>query len=70
MKKICLIVAGGLFVLPMLLFTWLLNHVPSPSGKDVQAPFLQKEDLKLNIGNITLSLILFYIIITFLKPFL
>jgi len=55
MKKICLIVAGGLFVLPMLLFTWLLNHVPSPSGKDVQAPFLQKEDL-----NLILAILLYH----------
>lgn len=28
--------AGALFVLPMLLFTWLLNHLPAPTEKDVQ----------------------------------
>lgn len=26
---------GGLFVLPMLLFTWLLNHLPPPTQQDV-----------------------------------
>jgi hypothetical protein len=29
-------VAGGLFVLPILLFTWLLNHVPNPTEKDIR----------------------------------
>lgn len=28
-------IAGGFFVLPMLLFTWLLNHVPPPTAEDV-----------------------------------
>lgn len=27
---------GALFVLPMLLFTWLLNHIPPPTKADVQ----------------------------------
>ena len=34
--------AGGLFVLPMLLFTWLLNHVPDPTEKDVQLRSIRK----------------------------
>ncbi|HXL56369.1 MAG TPA: DUF5690 family protein, partial [Chitinophagaceae bacterium] len=34
--------AGGLFVLPMLLFTWLLNHVPSPTEKDIQLRSIRK----------------------------
>lgn len=28
-------VAGGLFVLPMLLLTWLLNHIPPPTAEDI-----------------------------------
>ncbi|HEY6975006.1 MAG TPA: DUF5690 family protein [Chitinophagaceae bacterium] len=35
-------VAGGLFVLPMLLFTWLLNHVPNPTEKDIQFRSVRK----------------------------
>lgn len=27
---------GALFVLPMLLFTWLLNHIPPPTEADIQ----------------------------------
>lgn len=29
--------AGSLFFLPMLLFTWLLNHMPAPTPEDVAA---------------------------------
>lgn len=40
--------AGGLFVLPMLLFTWLLNHLPPPTEADiamrsVRKPMTQQE---------------------------
>jgi len=28
-------IAGAFFVLPMLLFTWLLNHVPPPTAEDI-----------------------------------
>ncbi len=28
-------VTGSFFILPLLLFTWLLNHLPPPSGADV-----------------------------------
>ncbi|GAC1590220.1 MAG: DUF5690 family protein [Ginsengibacter sp.] len=27
---------GGIFVLPMLFFTWLLNHLPDPNSKDIE----------------------------------
>jgi hypothetical protein len=29
-------ITGALFVLPMILFTWLLNHLPAPGEEDVQ----------------------------------
>ncbi len=35
-------IAGGLFVLPMLLFTWLLNHVPAPTANDIQLRSVRK----------------------------
>jgi hypothetical protein len=35
-------VAGSLFVLPMFLFTWLLDHVPAPTEKDVQLRSVRK----------------------------
>ncbi len=33
---------GGLFVLPMLLFTWLLNHLPHPTEQDIQLRSVRK----------------------------
>jgi hypothetical protein len=35
-------IAGGGFVVPMLLFTWLLNHMPDPTEKDVQFRSVRK----------------------------
>ncbi len=35
-------IAGAFFVLPMLLFTWLLNHVPPPSAADIQLRSVRK----------------------------
>lgn len=40
--------AGGIFVLPMILFTWLLNHLPPPTEADiatrtVREPMTQQE---------------------------
>ena len=34
--------AGALFVLPMFLFTWLLNHLPSPTEADIALRSLRK----------------------------
>jgi len=28
-------ITGGLFVLPMIIFTWLLNHIPPPTAQDI-----------------------------------
>lgn len=33
---------GALFVLPMLLFTWLLNHLPHPTEQDIQLRSVRK----------------------------
>ncbi len=30
-------ITGALFMLPMIIFTWLLNHTPPPSEKDIQS---------------------------------
>jgi len=35
-------VAGGLFVLPLIIFTWLLNHTPPPSAKDIESRGVRK----------------------------
>lgn len=35
-------ITGGLFVLPMLLFTWLLNHIPPPSEEDIRLRSVRK----------------------------
>jgi hypothetical protein len=35
-------VTGALFVLPMLLFTWLLNHLPPPSAEDIRLRSVRK----------------------------
>jgi len=34
--------AGGFFVLPMLLFTWLLNHIPPPTNEDIALRSVRK----------------------------
>ena len=35
-------VTGAMFVLPMILFTWLLNHIPAPTEKDIQLRSIRK----------------------------
>jgi len=69
-------VAGGLFVLPMLLFTWLLNHVPAPTEKDVhfrsaRKPMTgteRKEFVAMFLPGI-ITIVTTYVLLTILRDF-
>jgi hypothetical protein len=34
--------AGSFFLIPLFLFTWLLNHMPAPTGKDIEMRSVRK----------------------------
>jgi MFS family permease len=67
---------GALFVLPMLLFTWLLNHIPPPNQEDVQLrtvrePMTKQERrafLSLFLPGIVI-IIVTYVLLTILRDF-
>jgi MFS family permease len=67
---------GGLFVLPMLLFTWLLNHLPPPTDADialrsVRKPMTQQERksfLALFLPGI-IVIVSTYVLLTILRDF-
>jgi len=67
---------GGLFVLPMLLFTWLLNHLPPPTEADialrsVRNPMTQQERksfLAMLLPGI-IMIVATYILLTVLRDF-
>ena len=67
---------GGLFVIPMLLFTWLLHHVPPPSPADialrsVREPMTKAERksfISLFLPGIIL-IIFTYVLLTILRDF-
>ncbi len=68
--------AGGLFVLPMLLFTWLLNHLPPPTEADIalrsaRKPMTQQERksfLSLFLPGI-IMIVSTYVLLTVLRDF-
>lgn len=68
--------AGGLFVLPMVLFTWLLNHLPLPTEADialrsVRKPMTQEERksfLSLFLPGIVM-IVSSYVLLTVLRDF-
>lgn len=67
---------GGLFVLPMLLFTFLLNHIPPPTAADVQLrsarlPMTKQERktfLSLFLPGIVM-IVATYVLLTILRDF-
>ncbi|MFT3825447.1 MAG: DUF5690 family protein [Chitinophagaceae bacterium] len=69
-------VTGALFVIPMLLFTWLLNHVPAPTEEDIKLrsprnPMTageRKEFLMQYLPGIVV-IILTYVLLTILRDF-
>jgi len=69
-------VTGALFVLPMLLFTWLLNHTPFPSEEDIQLRTVRnpmtsaerKEFVALFLPGIII-IVTTYVLLTILRDF-
>lgn len=67
---------GGLFVVPMLLFTWLLNHLPPPAAADIalrsaREPMTQQERksfLSLFLPGI-IMIVSTYVLLTVLRDF-
>jgi MFS family permease len=69
-------VAGALFIIPLLIFTWLLKHVPPPSDEDVRLRTerkpMNKEDRRQFLARYLpgLSLIVVtYVFLTILRDF-
>jgi len=67
---------GALFVFPMLLFTWLLNHLPPPSDADIALRSVRKpmtpEERKSFLSNFLPGIILIistYVLLTILRDF-
>ena len=69
-------ITGALFVLPMLLFTWLLNHVPAPSEQDIKLRSVRKpmssNERKIFVQTFLPGLVIIvttYILLTILRDF-
>jgi len=69
-------VTGSLFVLPMILFTWLLNHVPPPNEKDVALrsvrPPMTKEERRTFLTMFMPGIVIIvttYVLLTILRDF-
>ncbi len=69
-------ITGALFVLPMILFTWLLNHLPPPSAADVamrhQRKAMTKSERKAFVATFLPGLIMIvftYMLLTILRDF-
>ncbi|MEJ7768892.1 MAG: DUF5690 family protein [Chitinophagaceae bacterium] len=67
---------GALFIPPMLLFTWLLNHVPAPTEEDVRSRSIRKpmsakerkQFVALFLPGIVM-IVLTYVLLTVLRDF-
>ncbi|CAN5505973.1 DUF5690 family protein [soil metagenome] len=69
-------IAGALFFLPMILFTWLLNHVPPPTEEDIalrgKRPPMSKEERKAFLAMFMPGIVIIvitYVLITILRDF-
>jgi len=69
-------VTGAFFVLPMILFTWLLNHIPLPTEKDIALrnvrPPMTKEERKTFLAVFMPGIIIIvitYVLLTILRDF-
>jgi FAD dependent oxidoreductase TIGR03364 len=69
-------ITGALFVFPMILFTWLLNHVPPPSQTDIElrskrnpmSAKARKEFVSFFLPGISI-IVLTYVLVTILRDF-
>ena len=68
--------AGGFFVLPMFLFTWLLNHIPPPDEKDIALRSVRKpmtkEERRSFINTFLPGIVIIvitYVLLTILRDF-
>src|SRR5579862_6497742 len=69
-------ITGSFFLIPLFLFTWLLNHMPSPTEKDIQHRCVRKPMTKEERKNfISLFLpgivviVTTYVLLTILRDF-
>lgn len=69
-------VTGALFFLPMILFTWLLNHIPPPGEKDIALrsvrPAMTKEERKAFLATFLPGIVIIvftYVLLTILRDF-
>lgn len=67
---------GAIFVLPMLLFTWLLNHVPAPTSQDIQLRSIRnpmtKEERRDFVAMFLpgiVTIVITYVLLTILRDF-
>lgn len=67
---------GSIFVVPLLLFTWLLNHVPPPSKEDIALrtarPPMTKEERKAFLSMFLpgiVVIVMTYVLLTVLRDF-
>ncbi len=69
-------ITGALFVVPMLLFVWLLNHVPPPTEEDIRLRTVRKpmtkEERKTFVATFLPGIIIIvasYVLLTILRDF-
>lgn len=69
-------ITGALFVVPMILFVWLLNHVPPPTEKDIALrsvrPPMTKEERKTFLAMFMpgiVVIVITYVLLTILRDF-
>ena len=67
---------GSIFLIPLFLFTWLLNHMPSPTEKDIQLRSVRKPMTKQERKNFIsiflpgiIVIVTTYVLLTILRDF-
>ncbi len=67
---------GSIFLVPLFLFTWLLNHMPAPTEKDIQMRSVRKPMTKEERKNFILTflpgivtIVTTYVLLTILRDF-
>ena len=67
---------GAIFVAPLLLFTWLLNHVPAPTKEDIALrtarPPMSKQERKAFLAMFLPGIVIIvttYVLLTVLRDF-
>lgn len=69
-------IAGAFFVVPMLLFTWLLNHTPAPTKEDIRMRSIRKPMTKAERKHFVamflpgiIMIVVTYVLLTILRDF-